>query len=161
MQKKITKILFWLYIAILVWLIIFKLGFSLSALDHQRALNLIPFYYDTETSFHLREVIQNGIVFVPVGIYLKILGERTSTTVLMGFAVSLLFETWQFVFACGVSDITDLIMNTLGTLAGAALYLGLVRIGHKPMLHTVLNAVAAVATVLLCTLLVVTVAANR
>ncbi len=161
MQNKITKILFWLYLAILIWVIIFKLGFTISDLDRQRSLNLIPFYYDTETGFHLREVIQNVVVFLPVGVYLKMLGERTRTAVLMGFAVSLLFETWQFVFACGVSDITDIITNTLGTLLGALLYALLARFISRQTLQVVLNAVAAVATVLLLTLLIVTLAANQ
>lgn len=161
MQNKITKILFWVYLMILIWVIIFKLGFTFTDLDRQRSLNLIPFYYDTETSFHAKEVMQNMLVFLPVGVYLKMLGERTRTAVRMGLAISLLFETWQFVFACGASDITDIITNTAGTLLGAALYAGLARLIDRPMLHTVLNAVAAVATVLLLTLLIVTIAANR
>ena len=160
MQKKITKVLLWVYLCLLLWIIVFKLQFSLSALDRQRSLNVIPFYYDRETSFHAREVIQNVLVFLPVGVYVKMLGADIKRAVKVGFAVSFLFELQQFVFACGASDITDLITNTAGAFVGAVLYAGLERLVDRPMLHAVMNALAAVATVLLAALLIVLRVAN-
>ena len=160
MQKKITKILLWAYLCILLWVIVLKLGFSFSELDRYRSLNLIPFYYDRETSFHTREVIQNVLVFVPVGIYLKMLGADIKRAVKIGFAVSFLFELQQFVFACGASDITDIITNTTGALLGAVLYAALDRIVHRPALQTVVNVLAGIATVLLIALLAVLKIAN-
>ena len=161
MQKRITKILLWVYLALLVWIILFKLGFSLAELEQQRSINLIPFHYDTETSFHAREVINNMLVFLPVGVYLKMLGARTKHAALAGFAISLIFEALQFVLACGASDITDVIINTAGALAGAAVYAALERVVNPRMLHLAVYALAAAATVLLAALLVITVVANR
>ena len=160
MQNKITKILLWAYLCILIWVIVLKLGFSFSELDRYRSLNLIPFYYDKETSFHAREVIQNMLAFVPVGIYLKMLGADVKRAVKVGFAVSFLFELQQFVFACGASDITDIITNTTGALLGAVLYAALDRIMHRPALQTVVNVLACIATVLLAALLVILKVAN-
>lgn len=160
MQNKITKILLCAYLCILLWVIVLKLGFSFSELDRYRSLNLIPFYYDRETSFHAREVIQNVLAFVPVGVYLKMLGADIKRAVQVGFAVSFLFELQQFVFACGASDITDIITNTTGALLGAVLYAALGRIVRRPALQTVVNVLAGAATVLLLALLAVLKLAN-
>ena len=161
MQKRITKVLLGSYLALLVWIILFKLRFSLADLEQQRSINLIPFHYDNETAFHAKEVINNMLVFLPVGVYLKMLGVRTRYAALAGFAISLTFETLQFVLACGASDITDVITNTAGALVGAAIYAALEHVVNPHMLHLAVNALAAAATVLLTALLVITVVANR
>ena len=56
MKKKsyyIASILFLLYLVLLIWIILFKLQFSITALDRVREINLIPFYYKEEISFHV------------------------------------------------------------------------------------------------------------
>ena len=65
------------------------------------------------------------IIFAPLGIYLKMLKTESSKAVKLYFVVSgisLIFETLQFIFGIGASDITDVITNTAGTAAGAGLY---------------------------------------
>ena len=60
MKKKsyyIASILFLLYLVLLIWIILFKLQFSITALDRVREINLIPFYYKEEMSM-LLEVCQ-------------------------------------------------------------------------------------------------------
>ena len=44
----LATILFLIYLALLVWIILFKLQFSISDLDKVRSINLIPFHYDKE-----------------------------------------------------------------------------------------------------------------
>lgn len=161
MQKTLTKILLAAYLALLTWIILFKLGFSLADLERMRSINLIPFHYDTETDFHLSEVIQNMLVFLPIGIYVKMLGSSGKKAVAVGFGISFTFEALQFILACGATDITDIITNTTGALLGALLYTGLSRLVSRSMLNAVLNALASIATVLLTLLLVVTLLANR
>ena len=100
----------------------FKLQFSLNSLDKIRNINLIPFYYENNVSFHFREVIENVIIFIPLGIYLKMIGIDNKKTILFGFAVSLLLEVSQYVLSVGASDITDVITNTLGALIGVLFY---------------------------------------
>ena len=75
-KKKINMVttLFFIYCVLLVWIILFKLQFSLNSLDKIRNINLIPFYYENNVSFHFREVIENVIIFIPLGIYLKMIG---------------------------------------------------------------------------------------
>ena len=41
----LATILFLIYLALLVWIILFKLQFSISDLDKVRSINLIPFHY--------------------------------------------------------------------------------------------------------------------
>ena len=74
-----VTILFLIYLALLVWIILFKLQFSISDLDKVRSINLIPFHYDKEigAAFHLTEVLENFLIFVPMGIYLQMLLPRT------------------------------------------------------------------------------------
>lgn len=66
----------------------------------------------------------NFIVFVPFGLLLSVAFRHVSLWLklacisLFSFAV----ETFQFVFAIGISDVTDLITNTLGGLFGLLLY---------------------------------------
>lgn len=123
-KKKINMVttLFFIYCVLLVWIILFKLQFSLNSLDKIRNINLIPFYYENNVSFHFREVIENVIIFIPFGIYLKMIGIDNKKTILFGFAVSLLLEVSQYVLSVGASDITDVITNTLGTLIGVLFY---------------------------------------
>ena len=75
----LATILFLIYLALLVWIILFKLQFSISDLDKVRSINLIPFHYDKEVgaAFHLTEVLENFLIFVPMGIYLQMLLPRT------------------------------------------------------------------------------------
>ncbi|MEG1265437.1 MAG: VanZ family protein, partial [Myroides sp.] len=65
-------LLFIIYITLLIWIIVFKLQFSISELDTVRSINLIPFHYDNEIGvrFHLTEILENIAIFAPLGIYL-------------------------------------------------------------------------------------------
>ncbi len=119
-QKRVSCIVFGIYFILLVWLVLFKFSISLSELPNIRGINFIPFYYDQETSAHWKEVLYNLIVFIPLGVYVQIFKEdgKTATKCLVAFLTSFLFEVVQFIFAIGASDITDIIGNTLGGIAG-------------------------------------------
>ena len=92
-----VTILFLIYLALLVWIILFKLQFSISDLDKIRSINLIPFHYDKEigAAFHLTEVLENFLIFVPMGIYLQMLLPRTKLYVkfMLIAGTSFLLET--------------------------------------------------------------------
>lgn len=125
-QRIFSYVVFGLYFLLLTWLVLFKLNFNILEVSHARTVNLIPFWYDTESEFllHLKEMLYNVLVFVPLGMYVSIFRPDWAfwKKALPCFAVSLLFETLQFAFALGVSDVTDLITNTLGGVAGVLLY---------------------------------------
>ena len=104
-----VTILFLIYLALLVWIILFKLQFSISDLDKVRSINLIPFHYDKEigAAFHLTEVLENFLIFVPMGIYLQMLLPRTKLYMkfMLIAGTSFLLETMQYILAVGRSDI--------------------------------------------------------
>ena len=117
MKKKsycIVSILFLLYLALLIWIILFKLQFSITALDRVREINLIPFYYKEEVTFHATEVLENVLIFVPFGIYLCLILRRSrlSSKLLFIAGMSLLLELCQYVLA-----IEDLILQTLSQIS--------------------------------------------
>ena len=101
--KRLVPALFLIYLALLVWIILLKLQFSLQDLDTGRSVNLIPFYYDKEigTAFHLKEVLENLLIFVPMGIYLQMLlpKRRLHIKLIIIAGTSLLLEALQYVLA--------------------------------------------------------------
>ena len=136
MKKKsyyIASILFLLYLVLLIWIILFKLQFSITALDRVREINLIPFYYKEEISFHATEVLENVLIFVPFGIYLCLVFQRSRlrSKLLFIAGMSMLLEVCQYALAVGRSDITDLITNISGGLIGIFLYNTVVRLFHN------------------------------
>ena len=136
MRKKshfITPVLFLLYLVLLVWIILFKLQFSIADFDRMREINLIPFYYKEEVSFHATEVLENVLIFVPFGIYLCLIFKklRFSGKLFLIAGMSVLLELCQYVLAVGRSDVTDLITNVSGGLIGVFLYNTIVRLFHN------------------------------
>ena len=123
-QKNITLVLLAIYLTALIWIILFKMSMfnEIFRPERIRSINLIPFHYDEETSYHMSEVMVNMIIFAPLGIYLKMLKTGSIKAILCGLGISLIFEALQFIFGIGVSDITDVITNTAGTAAGVGLY---------------------------------------
>lgn len=97
-------------------------------------INLIPFVYlfDYET---VREVmlnlLGNSLMFVPVGIVYPIVYKKLNTHVKViaaGIGFSLAIELLQLPFFDRVSDVDDLILNSLGYVLGYLIYLLVKRI---------------------------------
>lgn len=62
----------------------------------------------------------NVFWFVPAGFLARLWGGRLPHALIAGFLLSLFIETAQFVLGSGVSELDDLILNTLGALIGYA-----------------------------------------
>ena len=123
----LLHLLFVFYLAALTWIILFKMAVSFDTIDHGiRSLNLIPFKgaMITNGRINFSEMIDNILVFCPFGIYIGVLYRRwnLSEKVLSFFSVSLIYEVLQYVLAIGRSDITDVIMNTVGGIVGLLIY---------------------------------------
>ncbi len=69
-------------------------------------------------------VIGNILIFIPLGTFLMVYSKEKSvvyitvTTLLTSVAVEII----QYIFALGVTDIDDIILNTIGGLTGVFLY---------------------------------------
>ena len=147
-----VTILFLIYLALLVWIILFKLQFSISDLDKIRSINLIPFHYDKEigAAFHLTEGLDNFLIFVPMGIYLQMLlpGTKLYVKFMLIAGTSFLLETMQYILAVGRSDITDVLTNTAGGLLGLAVYSIAARlIGNRIKANRLFSILAGIVSV--------------
>lgn len=125
-RNKLTIFVFSFYLLLLIWVIVFKLAFSIDEIPRMRIINLIPFAqsYLLNGRFNYSEIVLNVLAFIPLGIYLKILQPELSwrQQIIICFSLSFVFELAQFIFGIGVSDITDLLSNTSGGIIGLLLY---------------------------------------
>ena len=62
--------------------------------------------------------VGNLIWFTPAGILVRLRGGSLRRAALAGFLLSLTVETAQYVLGSGVSELDDLILNTLGACLG-------------------------------------------
>lgn len=150
-EKKVTFILLGIYLILLTWIILFKMQFSISQIGHIRSLNLIPFGASVIVNgkLDIDEIVNNAIVFIPVGVYMGMLFPDWSFVrkLCPAAGLSLVYEVLQFVFALGASDITDLIMNSSGGAIGLFAFAVLSKILGKRT-NRVLNILAGICTVL-------------
>lgn len=150
-RNKLTIALFVVYILLLVGIILFKLPFYSEKLsDGVRVINLIPFQgsFDDSGAIDFREIRDNILIFIPLGIYICMLNSKWPfmKKVLPIIGLTLAFEALQFVFAIGRSDITDILGNTLGGVIGIGIYALLRRI-FKDRTVKVVNILALMVTV--------------
>ncbi|MDR0883869.1 MAG: VanZ family protein [Oscillospiraceae bacterium] len=126
-QKVLLWTLFALYILLMIWIILLKRHFSFAGLVQERAINLVPFYYNDAGivyGIQITELLANVAVFFPYGVYLATLKGKLKWGYVPAIIVgtSFLFECLQWAFSIGVPDITDLITNTVGGLLGMAVW---------------------------------------
>ena len=100
-------------------------------------INLIPFVYMADYEI-IREAILNFVgntlMFVPVGVVYPIVYKRLDThkkVIAAGVGFSLAIEILQLPFYDRVSDIDDLILNSLGYMLGYFIYCVVKRIKNK------------------------------
>lgn len=139
--RQVVKVLFVLYFAVLLKLTVFKLV-PITNLDAAfymtgREINYIPFRAISEifrgliNHTTIVNLLGNLIVFIPFGWLMPLTTTAERETIVYGFTISALIELVQFIFAMGVADIDDLILNTLGTIIGYFIYRGVVRVIRK------------------------------
>lgn len=150
-QRSFTLSLFAVYIALLTWIILFKMQVSLSALQMPAAkLNVVPLAGSgANGSVNWDEVVNNILIFLPMGVYLAMLLPERSflLRLLPAFLISFAYETLQFLFRIGVADSTDLLGNTLGAAAGILIFSLFFRLFGKKA-HKMINIFALACTVL-------------
>lgn len=150
--NKLTLVLFIVYLIALTWIILFKMSFNIASLSNVnlRRINLIPFAGSliVNNKLIVSEIILNVVVFIPFGIYAAMLGNKWGIIkkIIPVFAVSLMYETLQYIFAVGTSDITDLLGNTLGGVIGICLFFGAEKI-FKEKTIKIFNILALIGTI--------------
>ncbi|MDL2224783.1 VanZ family protein [Eubacteriales bacterium OttesenSCG-928-M02] len=125
-QRGLLWPLFLLYIGFVLWVILFKMSFSMDAMGSIRTLNLIPFRESaiTNGTVNVFEIVANALIFIPCGIYLSALCPEVPAwgRLAMVCAFSIALEAGQYALAIGRSDITDVIQNTMGGAIGLGAY---------------------------------------
>ena len=132
MKKKTINLLlivpFVFYTGFLFWNILFKYVSPLEVFSGDRYLsrtiNLIPFNDIIQGNYNKLDLFGNIILFIPLGIYISILLDKDKTlkNMLIILIVSLVFESCQYIFGIGATDITDIITNTFGGVIGIYVY---------------------------------------
>ena len=91
-------------------------------------VNLIPFLnlldYDSKRDL-LINLVGNFAMFIPTGVMTPMIYKNINSfqkVALTGFLLSLSIEMIQLPFAVRASDVDDLILNTLGCMAGYGIY---------------------------------------
>ena len=150
-NQKIRR-LAWIYVFLLIWIILFKMNYpwEIRNMIHQRHINLYPFQYLGVIPYLRSEILNNVVIFIPLGAYLGMLRLPAARAILLGTGFSLVLEIMQWVLAIGVSDLTDLITNTTGTVLGLLGYWFLSRIfRNREKLDRRLTTLASLCTLLL------------
>ena len=130
-ENWLTNVLFIIYLAVLLWILVFKLGVRFSYME-SRNFNLIPFseLLNLNGKVDFGQVILNVLIFLPLGIYIGMLFKRWtfSKRVLLFFGVSLAIEAFQFIFRIGAFDVTDILTNMFGGIFGSLLFTTIVKV---------------------------------
>jgi len=116
--------LFAIYLVLLVWLVLWK--FDMPYTDATaRVVKLIPFVSNLPEfgPSQPAEVAANLLIFVPFGVYLGLIARSwpwwKSAAVMAAASAGL--EIAEYVLAVGSTDVTDVIVNTVGGIAGLVL----------------------------------------
>ena len=75
--------------------------------------------------------VGNLLWFAPAGVLVRLRGGKLWQAAPAGLGLSLLVETLQFVLGSGVSELDDLILNTLGAVIGFAITALLISVIRK------------------------------
>lgn len=156
-QQNTARVIFVIYLFLLVWLIMFKLNPNPLRVVGYRSLGLVPFSNITVINGRTdyRETLLNVVAFIPLGVYLHVFRPRWPLlrVIALCLSVSFSFEALQYIFALGATDVTDLITNTGGGIIGIALAYFLERVfGEKYV--TIINNIAIAVLTLVAILII-------
>ncbi len=143
-HRKLGFVLFVLYLVLLTYFLFFAetMGRSPEARTDYR-YNLVLFK-EIRRFIMYRDILGyravfmniagNMIAFMPFGFFLPVIWHRMKhwyTTTVLSFTFSLCVETLQLVMKVGSFDVDDLVLNTIGGLAGYAIYRFLKGVWHR------------------------------
>lgn len=131
--REIVINLFFIYFLLVIYFTFFKYGMLGISFNKSRYLNLVPLI-ETINMFtsnfmglgnSLYNVVGNILLFVPVGFFIPLLfkkEEDLKKILMYGFIGSLAVEVIQYFTAINITDIDDIIFNTLGAGLGFVCY---------------------------------------
>lgn len=124
---KLCKVFNYIVIAANIMVIVF---FTMSnrTIGAERPYRLIPFAHYFTSQSGIETLWLNAFFFLPLGLSLPyILPEKirhkAATTIMAALVFSTLTEALQYIFALGLCETDDVIMNTLGAAIGTLSYI--------------------------------------
>lgn len=131
--KTVSVFSFFLYLGLVIYVTLFAWNYGASfgpVGPGGRNYNLIPFrsiyriaVFSPSIIDPIRILVGNIILFIPFGflapIVIKKLRKSLLTITILGMFLSMTIEMSQFLFTHRVSNIDDVILNTLGAFIGA------------------------------------------
>lgn len=138
-RRKISIVLFMIYGCVLVYFLFFAENMGRSA-TRDYSLNLIPFH-EIKRFIIKRDrlgshavwmnIAGNVAAFIPFGLFIiPVIGRSIGflEVAIMTFDISLCVEIIQLITKVGSFDVDDLILNTIGGIIGAGVYVIHIRI---------------------------------
>ncbi len=127
------KILFVLYIIFIIYFLIFSDWYGRTGEMQEYHYNLVLFkeikrfwnYRDQVGQFAMfTNLFGNVIIFMPFGFFMPMASRYRScfSAVFYSFGLSLCVETFQLLTKVGSFDVDDLLLNTIGGLAGYVIF---------------------------------------
>ena len=128
--------IFFIYFLILIYRTICKMGILQISFQHRFYINYIPFV-ETINMFKdnfmgignaIYNVVGNVLLFVPLGFLIPLLFKKKNkifNIALYGFYASLAIEFIQLFTPINLTDIDDIIFNTLGAVLGFFIFIPL------------------------------------
>ena len=123
--KGLMNVVFLIYLLMLLRMTVFRNGFVDSDVFSNGSLNLVPFsdlirIANNDMGVFIYLALGNIVVFMPFGFFIAWYEKNVGLLVvtLWGFFLSLGIELSQYVFGTGVTELDDIILNTLGCLLG-------------------------------------------
>ncbi len=130
-MKKPLRVALWItllvYITILLRITVFRSDFGTHGLFAHGQILWVPFVslyriLRNSVGYFIYLFVGNLIWFFPLGFLLPLLTGCGKKAVFCSFLLSLLIEYCQFMFGTGVTEVEDLILNTLGGAWGYGTY---------------------------------------
>ena len=127
MRRRYIAIAFAVYLTLLLRITVFRSGFSIDNFLSGGNVNLSLFadlikVAMTDIGSFIYLFVGNLVWFVPFGLLLPLLGVKRWLTLLLGTLFTFFIEAMQYIFAVGVTELDDLILNTLGCIIGIGAY---------------------------------------
>ncbi len=126
MMNKFIRFLTLLWLAVLLRITVFRNGcFSHGLFSGRIEGDAFAYYFKLARvgawRYFTYLFVGNLIWFAPAGVLVRLRGGRLWQAALSGFLLSLTVETGQFILGSGVSELDDLILNTVGACLGFCL----------------------------------------
>ncbi len=137
----IIRLIFVLNALFFIWAILWKCGVPYIGDGTQRIINLAPFRGNTGWEMQF-----NVLLFVPLGFLFSSLATKKLPWRFLGVLfASAILEIAQYILAVGRSDITDILLNTLGGIIGISAFYLLTKLFGKHSRKAVMFACLLIA----------------